>query len=154
MTSGRDRQVVGVDGGDHHEADDVVDDRQGEDEAAQSLGSIPAEQGEQAEGEGGVGRHRHAPTVRRRAPGIDRQIEPDGDRHPAEPRQHRKDDPGSLPELADVEFAAGLQPDHQEEEAHQPAVDPAAQIEGYRSLTDVNGQARLPHLLVGATRRR
>ena len=39
-----DRQVMGVDRRDHHEADDVVDDREREDEAAQSFGSVLAEE--------------------------------------------------------------------------------------------------------------
>ena len=149
MMSGRDCQVMGVDRGDHHEADDVVDDRKGEDEAAQSFGSMPAKQSEQAEGEGSIGRHRHAPTVRRGPAGVDRQVEPDRAHHPAESREHGKDDPGSLSELADVEFPACLEPDDQEEEAHEPAVDPAAQIQGHRCVTDVYGQAGLPHAVVG-----
>ena len=72
-----DRQVMGVDRGDHHEAHDVVDDGEREYEAAQSFGSVPAEEGEQAKGEGSIGRHRHAPTVRRGSAGVDRQVEPD-----------------------------------------------------------------------------
>ena len=61
--------------------------------------------------------------------GIDRQVEPDRAHHPAESREHGKDDPGTLSELADVEFPACLEPDDQEEEAHEPAVDPAAQTQ-------------------------
>ena len=103
MMSGNDRQMAGVDRGDNQETYDVVDDGEREYEAAQSFGSVPAQQGEQAKGEGGVGRHGRPPAVRGRAPGVDRQVEPDRGRHPAESRQHGKDDPGSLPELADVQ---------------------------------------------------
>ena len=110
---------------------------------------MPAEQSEQAKGEGGIGRHRHAPTVCRGPAGVDRQVEPDRADHPAQSREHGKDDPGSLPELADVEFPACLEPDDQEEEAHEPAVDPATQIQGHGRLTDVYGQAGLPHAVVG-----
>ena len=117
--------MMGVDRGDHYETHDVVDDREREDEAAQSFGSVLAEEGEQAKGEGSIGRHRHAPTVRRCPACVDRQVEPDGAHHPAESREHGKDDPGTLSELADVEFAARLEPDDKEEEAHEPAVDPA-----------------------------
>ena len=63
MMSGHDRQTMGVDRGDHDEAHDVVDDREREDEAAQSFGSMPTEEGQQAKGEGGISRHRYAPAV-------------------------------------------------------------------------------------------
>ena len=141
--------MMGVDRGDHDEAHDVVDDREREDEAAQSFGSVPAKESEQAEGEGSIGRHRHAPTVCRGPTSVDRQVEPDRAHHPAEPREHGKDDSGTLSKLADVEFPACLEPDDQEEEAHEPAVDPATQIHGHRRLTDVYGQPGLPHAVVG-----
>ena len=127
-----DRQMMGVHRGDHDETHDVVDDRERKDEAAQSFGSMPAEKSQQAKGEGSISRHRHAPAVRRGPTGVDRQVEPNRARHPAESREHRKDDPGTLSELADVEFPACLEPDDQEEEAHEPAVDPSAQIHGDR----------------------
>ena len=121
--------MMGVDRCDHHETHDVVDDRERQDEAAQSFGSVLAQESQQAESEGGIGRHRHAPTVRRCPTSVDRQVEPDSAHHPAESREHGKDDPGTLSELADVEFPACLEPDDQEEEAHEPAVDPAPQIQ-------------------------
>ena len=149
IDSGRDCQVMGVDRGDDHEAHDVVDDREREDEAAQSFGSVPAKESEQAEGEGSIGRHRHAPTVRRGPTSVDGQVEPDRPHHPTESREHGKDDSGTLSKLADVEFPACLEPDDQEEEAHEATVDPATQIHGHCCLTDVYGQPGLPHVVVG-----
>src|SRR5258708_26480026 len=96
-----------------------------------------------------MGRHAHAPAVRRGRTGVDRQVEPERAPYAAESREDGQNYPGTLSELADVEFPACLESDHQEEEAHEPAVDPSTQIEGHRRLTDVYGQVRLPYAVVG-----
>ena len=141
MIERNDRHMMGINRGDHDEAHDVVDDGEREDEAAQSFGSMPAEKSQQAQGEGGISRHRHAPAVRRGPAGVYRQVEPNRARHPAESREHRKDDPGTLSELTDVEFPACLESDNQEEEAHEPAVDPPAHVHGDRRTTEMYGQS-------------
>ena len=56
--------LVRVDEGDDDEREDVVDDDDREHERAQPVGKPRADQREQAECEGGVGRHRDTPTVR------------------------------------------------------------------------------------------
>ena len=87
--------------------------------------------------------------MRRGPTSVDGHVEPNRPDHSAEPREHGKDDSGALSKLADVEFPACLESDDEEEEAHETTVDPATQIHGHRCLTDVYGQAGLPHVVVG-----
>ena len=54
-----------VDGRDHDQRRDVVDDDNGEHEGAQPIGKPRPDEGEQTERERRVGRHRDPPTVRR-----------------------------------------------------------------------------------------
>ena len=91
-------------------------------------GSRAADQREQPERERGVGGHRRAPAARRRPPGVEGQVDGDRHEHPAQPGQQRQHQPAPFAQVAQVELAPGLQPDDEEEERHQAAVDPVAQV--------------------------
>ena len=86
--------------------------------------------------------------MRGRTASVDCQVEAYGAQHPAQSREHGKDDPGTLSELADVELPSCLEPDNQKEKAHEPAIDPATQIQRHRRLTDVYGHLGLPYVVV------
>ena len=89
----RERDVFAVDGGDDEQRAQVVDHRQGEQEDAKARRAARRGQRQQAEREGGVGRHRGAPAVCARAAGVEGQVDGDGRRpcrrappRPAAPR--------------------------------------------------------------------
>jgi hypothetical protein len=125
----RDRHdVAAVGDPDHHQRDEVVDDRDGEYEGTQPVGQARPDQGEHAEGKRRVRRHRRAPSARRGAAGVRGEVDRDGYHHPAEAGHHRERQPPPLPQLTHVELTASFKPDDEEEERHQPAVHPAAQI--------------------------
>ena len=53
-------------------------------------------------------------------------------------------------QLAGDQLAFDLQPDHEEEQRHQPVVDPVAQVHGQAPAADLDGQLGVPQRLVGA----
>ena len=131
--AGRDQQRRDVDraavgGDDDEQRDDVVDDDDRQQEAAQPVGEARADEGQHAERERGVGRHRHPPPLGRALAGVEGEVDRDRDDHPADGRQHRQGEPAALAELADVELAPHLEPDDEEEERHQAVVDPIAEV--------------------------
>ena len=84
---------------------------------------------EHAERERGVGRHRGAPAVRAAPPGVEREVDQRPARpSPPTPANTRQRDAPALAQLAHVELAPRLQADDEEEEHHQPVVDPVAQV--------------------------
>ena len=127
----------------------VVDDGEGEQVGADAIGQPAADQGERAEREGGVGRHRHAPAVLGRPSGVEDQVDADGHDHAAQPGQERQRDPAPHPQLAHVELTPRLQPDDQEEQRHQPGVHELAQVDDHARAADQEGKLRRPELVVG-----
>jgi hypothetical protein len=88
--------------------------------------------------------------VRAVAAGVDHQVGDGGEGHAAD-RGHRWDrQPAPLAQLAEVELALGLEPDLEEEQRHQPLVDPAAQVGGQLVVAEGDRQARRPHVVIGA----
>ena len=73
---------------------------------------------------------------------------PSSSEHPTEAGRERERDSATLPELAHVELSAGLQPDDEEEERHQTAVEPVAEVVRHASVADPNRQRRMHHTLV------
>ena len=67
ISSGSSADVAAVDDRDDQQRDDVVDDDDRQHEGAQAIGEARPDQREHPERERGVGRHRHAPAVRRAA---------------------------------------------------------------------------------------
>ena len=118
----RDRAAVGD--RDHEQRDDVVDDDDREQKSAQAVRQARPDEREQPEGERRVGRHRRPPAVDRVVAGVDREVDQDRHGHPADAGEQRQCDAPPLAQLAEVELAPRLEPDHEEEERHQSAVDP------------------------------
>jgi hypothetical protein len=146
---GHHRHVVAVDDRDHHQRREVVDDEDGHQEDPHPLGHLAAHQGEHAEGQGGVGRHRDAPAVGTRAPVVEGEVDQHRHSHRHQAGRERQDETTSLAQVAEVELAACLQPDHQEEQRHQPAVDPGAQVVRRAHRAQAQRELRVPELLVG-----
>jgi hypothetical protein len=140
--------VLAVGERDHQQRDHVVDDDDRQHEAAQAVGEARPDQGEHPEGEGGVGRHRDAPPLRRPLARVEGQVDGDRHRHPAEGGEHRQGQATALAQLADVELAADLEPDDEEEERHQAVVDPLAKVLGDARVPDPDRERRRPDALV------
>jgi len=138
-----------VDRRDHDHGDDVVHDGHGEHERTQAVGEAGPDEGEQAEREGGVRRHRDPPASGGATTGVEGEIEPDCGRHPADPGQERQREAPALAQLAEIELTAGFEADDEEEERHQPAVHPMTQVEDDARVSDVDPQGRAPQPLVG-----
>ena len=141
--------VLAVEDRDDHQAGQVVDDREGEQVGADAIRQPAPDQGERAQGERGVGGHRHAPAVHGGTPGVRDQEDDDGHGHPAQPDQQRQREPAAYPQLADVELAPRLQPDDQEEQRHQPGVHELAQVERHVPAADEHRQPGRPEPVVG-----
>ena len=88
------------------------------------------------------------------AAGVEREV--DRDRHAIPPSagEHRDRQPPALAQLAEVELALGLEPDDEEEERHQPLVDPVAQVGRDAAAADRDRQPRAPQRFVGVRPRR
>ncbi len=152
--AGRDRQRHGVDrpavgSDDDRQGDDVVDDDDRQHETAQAVGEAGTDQGEHAEREGGVGRHRHSPALGRGVAGVEGEEDRDRDEHAAEGGEDGQGEAAALAQLADVELAPHLEPDDKEEERHQAAVDPLAQALGDARAADLDREGRVPGALIG-----
>ena len=145
---GHELDVLGVDGRDHEQRHEVVDDDEREEPHAQAR-RPRRHQRKHAEGEGRVGRHRGAPAVRRWLSGVDRQVDEHRHGEAAERGQHRDRHAAPVAQLAQVELALGLEPDDQEEQRHEALVDPVAQVERERVVADPDREVGRPERLVG-----
>ena len=122
--------ALAVDQRDHDQGGQIVHDEHGEHEHPDPVGHIAPEQRQQTQRERGVGGHGHAPAVRARPAGIDGQVDEHGDGHAGHTGSERQDEPAAITQVAEVELAPGLQAHDEEEQRHQPAVDPRLQIMG------------------------
>src|SRR4029453_19659512 len=66
--------------------------------------------------------------------------------------EQRQREPPPLTELAQIELSPRFEPDDEEKERHQAAVDPLAQIEGNAVAAYVDREARPPEGVVGRRR--
>ena len=139
--------VLGVDGRDHEQGDQVVDHQQRKEAHPQPLGSR-CDQGEYAERERRVGRHRGAPALRSRAAGVEGEVDQHGHRHATRGGERGQREALPLPKRSEVELPLGLQPDDQEEERHQALVDPLPQVERDPVPAELNRELRGPDRLV------
>ncbi len=133
-----------VEDGDDQHGQQVVDDREGGHEDAQSERCSLAEQGEDAEREGDVRRHRDAPAGSPRAASGDSEEDRgrhDGASHGGCDRQRR---PACGGELADQDLALDLEADDEEEDGHEPVVDPVDQRVGKGQITKSEPKVRRP----------
>ena len=117
--------IVGVEDGDHQDRADVVDDGERHRNSL-TVGARGPEQGQYADRERGVGRHRECPTVRARPPCLLRRRS-----GPAAATRRLPRTPEAAVRRAQIadELAADLEPDDQEEDRHQAVVDPLLQVD-------------------------
>ena len=142
------RNTPRVHGRDHDQSDDIVDDSEGEHERAQTIGKPLPDQREHAERKRRVGRHRRPPPVRRAVTRVHREVNRDRDDDPAEAGRQRQCHPPPLSQLAHVELAPGLETDDEEEERHQSAVQPVAEVLRDARAADPDRHHRVPDPLV------
>ena len=108
-------------------------------------GTRRAEQRQHAEGEGDVGRHRDAPAARSGSPGADDgEVDQRRQHRAADGRGDRQRGPADRRQLADEHLALDLEADDEEEDRHQPVVDPVEQRQRERDVADADGQVRRP----------
>ena len=116
---------------------------------ADAIGQPPADQGQRAERERGVRRHRHAPGVHRGPSGVHDQVDADRHDHAAQSDRDRQCQPAPHPQLPHVELAPRLQPHDQEEQRHQPGVHELVQAGHHARTPDQDRHPGAPHLVVG-----
>src|SRR5918996_2421567 len=150
----REREVARVRECDHEQDADVVRDRHREHEGPQPGREAAADEREQPEGKRGVGRHDDPPPRARVAPGGEREVDHYGKEHPADRREHGHARTAAVAELAHVELATHLEPEDEEEERHQPVVDPVPEIAVETDVSDSQRELRRPQLLVARGPRR
>jgi hypothetical protein len=138
----------GVEDADHDERDDVVDDEHREHERAKAVGETRPDDREQTERERGIGRHRRAPPMRRSAPRVEGEVERDRRRSAAGSREQRQREPAALAKLPEIELPPRLETDDEEEQRHQTAVHPVAQVERDAPAVEVDRQGCRPERLV------
>ena len=135
-------QPLGIEQRDDRHRAHVVDDRhRGEEQLERRRRAIP-EQRQHADGESDVGRGRYGPAIgqvrpRRRH----QQIDDRGENHARRRRQHRQPAPVPGGQATVEKFPLDLQPDDQEEDRHQPIIDP--QMDRHRPKL---GRQRRPDL--------
>jgi hypothetical protein len=98
---------------------DVVDDGQRQQEHDERARHPSSERGHDADGEGDVGRHGHAPS----AVLGDGQVQQGGHNHPAHGGQHRQHGVAAVAQLALDQLPLDLHADREEEHRHEPVVD-------------------------------
>ena len=148
------REVVGVRHGDDQERGDVVDDDERQQEDAQPRRAVAADESEDAEGERGVGPDRDAPALRAGCAAVEREVDQRRRDDAADRGDDRCREPAAFAQLAHVELAPDLQADDEEEERHQPVVDPVAQLQGDAGVAEANCDLGRPELFVGRRPRR
>src|SRR5690606_5256554 len=123
-------------GGEEHrddeDGDDVVEDREGEEEDAQPGREAAAEDGEDAECERDVGGGGDRPPVLEPGARRHREVDEDGDDDAAEGGDRRAQRRGGAVELARGELVAQLDGDDEEEDREQAVADPVADGEADR----------------------
>jgi hypothetical protein len=142
-------ELAGVGDCDHGDGGDVVDHGQREQERLGPGRDSGAEQGQDPDGEGGVGGHGDGPAPGRRAAGVEGQEDQGRDGRPGQGGQDGQAGPAGVAEASDGELAFDLQPDDQEEDGHQGVVDPMPHIPRQAP----HGQLLLPQALVGVGHR-
>ena len=143
------RKMVRVDRRDDDDPDDVVNDDHRQHECAQPARDTRTDERQHPQCEGGVRRHRGAPAVRRGVAEVERQEDRDRHQHAADAAGERHDQTPALAQLANVELPPRLEANDEEEDHHQPVVDPAAQALADRARPEPDRQVRVPDPGVG-----
>ena len=132
------RQLAGVEQGDDDHRAEVVDDRQRRQKDFQGDRNARAEQGQDAQGKGDVGRGGdRPPSGRGRVGAVEGEIDQRRSRHSARRSNARQEPSRPCRELAFRHLAFDLKPDEEEEHSHERVVDPV--LDAQRAEIGVNG---------------
>ena len=135
----------GIEECDHGDRTEIVHDRQREEEGAQREGKPPAEEGEDGEREGDVGRHWDPPALQRASASgaVDEQEDPGRNDHAAKCRRDWDNGTRRLRERTVEELMLQLHADYKEEECEQcvrrPGLNGQVEVQRFRTepeLTD------------------
>lgn len=131
------------------ERNDVVDDHEGQQEDPDARRAAAADEGEDSECECRVRPHDDAPPASATRTRGEREVDQRGRDHPADGCHDGRGKPPAFSQLTHVELAPDLESDHEEEERHEPVVDPVEQIERELFVAERDRQLRVPELFVG-----
>ena len=144
-----DGEVVGEEHRDDRDGQQVIDDRECEQEGPQCLGQVAADHGQHGQSEGDVRGRGDRPARAVAVPGgrVDPQVEQGRDRHPSEGGRDRQRRAARIAQIARDELALELQPGDEEEDRQQPVGCPGTQrqVEMQRRRAHTG----LAHCLVG-----
>ena len=125
---GQRREVVGVEDRDDQDGAEIVDDGERRQEHLQGERHAAAQRGQHAQRKGDVGGGRDRPAAQRhRIAPVEGDVEGGRHGHAADGAGDRQRHLRELRQRALDDLALDLQPDQQEEERHQPVVDPQHQ---------------------------
>ena len=121
----------GVEDRDDHDHDQVVDDREREQEGPQRRRQVRPDHGQHRQRERDVGRRRDRPALGVVRPGrdVDGQVDQRRDRHPADRGHHRHGGVGRPAQRAHHELALQLEPGHEEEQGQRTVGRPVLDVE-------------------------
>jgi hypothetical protein len=112
---------------------------------AQRGGHAFAKKGQHAHGERDVRGHRHTPASNSAGfTPVQRQVDQGRHHHAADRRSDRQRGALEITQLARMEFAPYLEAHHEEEDDHQPVVDPEVNILRETQTTDAQRDGRVP----------
>jgi hypothetical protein len=128
---GNDGQGRGVEDRDHEDGQQVVDDRQRQQERPQGGGQVGADDRQYGEGERDVGRRGDGPAGQGAVPlaQIDQHVQQRGHRHATDGGGHGQSSLPGIPEVTGDELPLQLQPGDEEEDREQSVGGPRAQRE-------------------------
>ena len=113
---------------------------------------MATEQRDHTKRERDIGCHGHSPAVARIGTGVNRCKERRWDDHAADGGGNWKRSAAQHTKLAEHELALDLEPNHQEEQRHQPIVHPMLQRELQHVVTERDGELVRPQRVVAARR--
>ena len=147
--SARDIELGRVEHGQGHDRSDVVGHGQRQEEEAEPAWDAPPQEGQCPQGKGDVGGHWYPPALAAGRVVVDGEIDQGGAGHPAECPHHGHDRRLPIGQGADPSFTSNLQPDHQEEDGHDPAVHPPPHRRQAGKVPASYSGTVFPHLFVG-----
>jgi hypothetical protein len=138
----------------HQHRHDVVHDGERRQEHLEGHRDPLSEQRQYAEGEGYVGGHGDAPARDALSSQVEGQVDQGRNRGPAHGCGHGQRGAAHGGQLAHEHLAFDLQPDDQEEDRHEPVVDPMRQILGQREVGHTYRQLGMPERRIALAPRR
>jgi len=145
-----DRDTARVEERDDHNGRDVIDDGERQQQQAQRRRYVLADEGQDADREGDIGRRGYRPAATRCRVGVDEYVEQRRNGHAADRGNDGKAGDPRVRQCAIVHFAADLESHDQEEDAHQPVVHPEVQVVRRKVFRDAEAELQMPEPLISA----